>query len=187
MYGFSGEVQAKYCQDTLLLFQDSFKYLPLAHIVDQKYFIVHGGLSMKKDLRISDIQSINRKQEIPKEGVFNDLLWSDPQAGSGYLPNPRGCSIQFGLDVVEEFLSNNKLEMIVRSHQAMDEGFQFVQNSDKIVTLFSAPNYCDVQNNKGAVMIIEWNKSPVFEQFQQVPHPNVPCMYYARNAMNMMK
>ena len=33
-YGFGGEVKSKYCADTYLLFLNSFKYLPLAHIVD---------------------------------------------------------------------------------------------------------------------------------------------------------
>ncbi len=53
--------------------------------------------------------------------------------------------------------------MIVRSHQVMEDGYQFVGDSEKVVTLFSAPNYCDIQNNKGAVMIVEHNKKPVFE------------------------
>ncbi len=55
MYGFTGEVLAKYCQSTLQLFQDSFKRLPIAHIIDSKYFVVHGGLSMKRDMTIDDI------------------------------------------------------------------------------------------------------------------------------------
>lgn len=33
MYGFEGEIRAKYDTDTFTLFTDSFKYLPLGHII----------------------------------------------------------------------------------------------------------------------------------------------------------
>lgn len=45
MYGFEGEVVNKYCSDTFLLFLDLFKHLPIAHVVNQEIFVVHGGLS----------------------------------------------------------------------------------------------------------------------------------------------
>jgi len=39
-----------------------------------------------------------------------------------------------------------------------------------VITLFSAPNYCDVYGNKGA--ILSWNGSKmVFKWFWQCPHP----------------
>lgn len=34
LYGFEGEIVAKYCSDTFLLFLDLFKNLPLAHIIE---------------------------------------------------------------------------------------------------------------------------------------------------------
>lgn len=100
MYGFEGEVVSKYCSDTFLLFTELFKKLPLAHLVDKRIFVVHGGLTQNRDLMIEDIQKINRKQEIPKNGIMNDLLWSDPFDGNGFTNNPWGCSVQFGKDVV---------------------------------------------------------------------------------------
>lgn len=44
MYGFEGEIKAKYCADTFTLFTDSFKYLPLGHIIENKILVLHGGL-----------------------------------------------------------------------------------------------------------------------------------------------
>lgn len=88
MYGFEGEVVSKYCSDTFLLFTELFKKLPLAHLVDKRIFVVHGGLTQNRDLMIEDIQKINRKQEIPKNGIMNDLLWSDPFDGNGFTNNP---------------------------------------------------------------------------------------------------
>lgn len=54
-YGFGGEVKSKYCADTYLLFLNSFKYLPLAHIVDDWIFVVHGGLTDNTNTTIKDI------------------------------------------------------------------------------------------------------------------------------------
>jgi serine/threonine-protein phosphatase 2B catalytic subunit len=45
--------------------------------VNKKYFVVHGGISPNLN-ELNEINHINRFQEIPLQGVFCDLLWSDP-------------------------------------------------------------------------------------------------------------
>jgi len=37
----------------------------------------------------------------------------------------------------------------VRSHEMKDEGYE-VEHDGKVITIFSAPNYCDQMRNKGA-------------------------------------
>ena len=39
-----------------------------------------------------------------------------------------------------------------------------------ILTVFSAPNYCDVYKNKGAVIKIEGDSFNI-KNFEEVPHP----------------
>lgn len=54
----------------------------------------------------------------------------------------------------------------------------------RVITIFSAPNYCDQMGNKGA--FIRFNgaeMSPQFTTFNAVPHPNIPTMAYARPFM----
>jgi len=46
-------------------------------MIDQQYFCVHGGLSPSIET-IEEIANFNRIQEIPNEGPFTDLMWSDP-------------------------------------------------------------------------------------------------------------
>ena len=47
-----------------------------------------------------------------------------------------------------------------------DEGVDF----PSVITIFSAPNYCDVYNNKGAM--IKFNNNMVnIQQFNYTPHP----------------
>ena len=60
--------------------------MPIAAIIEGKVFCVHGGLSPLVST-VNQIRLINRKQEIPHEGAFCDLMWSDPDdIGHGLFP-----------------------------------------------------------------------------------------------------
>lgn len=77
-------------------------------------------------------------------------MWNDPRArGSGLKDNTRGEGVfEFGADVTKKFLQDNNLRMVIRAHDIRKEGFQR-QHADRLVTLFSAPNYED-EGNLGA-------------------------------------
>lgn len=110
----------------------------------------------------------------------------------GRKPNRRGVSIQFGPDVTSAFLADNNLELLVRSHEVKPEGYEFDHNN-KLITIFSAPNYCDSVGNKvwqqcctiiyhfkGAYILFNGNDmKPVVKQFTAVPHPNLKPMAYS--------
>jgi diadenosine tetraphosphatase ApaH/serine/threonine PP2A family protein phosphatase len=62
---------------------------------------VHGGLSPL--LRtIDQIQIIERLQEIPHQGAYCDLMWSDPEEIPGWAVSPRGAGYLFGYDATNE-------------------------------------------------------------------------------------
>lgn len=46
-------------------------------IIDSKIFCVHGGLSPQLQ-KVEQLHLLNRNIEPPQEGLFADLLWSDP-------------------------------------------------------------------------------------------------------------
>lgn len=96
---------------------DLFDFLPLAAIIDNTIFCVHGGLSPTATKMI-DIKYIDRRQEVPHEGAMCDLMWSDPMENNmkGWLTSTRGAGYLFGEDVVEKFNHENKVEMICRAH-----------------------------------------------------------------------
>lgn len=60
------------------LYTDLFDYLPIAAIIDDRIFCVHAGLSPSLQ-NVDDINAIKRVKEIPHEGPFADLMWSDPE------------------------------------------------------------------------------------------------------------
>lgn len=81
-----------------------------------------------------------------------DLLWADPdEAAHGWEENERGVSFVFGEAVVRKFLERNDIDLIVRAHQVVEDGYEFFAKR-KLVTVFSAPNYCGEFVNKAAVL-----------------------------------
>jgi serine/threonine-protein phosphatase PP1 catalytic subunit len=82
-----------------------------------------------------------------------DLLWSDPDKDvTGWAENDRGISYTFGCDVVSQFLENNGLSLICRSHQVVEMGYEFFSKRE-LVTICTA-NFAEF-NNDGAVMNVD--------------------------------
>uniref|UniRef100_A0AAR2L070 Serine/threonine-protein phosphatase n=1 Tax=Pygocentrus nattereri TaxID=42514 RepID=A0AAR2L070_PYGNA len=185
MYGFEGEVKAKYTAQMFQLFSEVFQWLPLAQCINSKVLVMHGGLFSEDGVTLDDLRKIDRNRQPPDSGPMCDLLWSDPQPQNGRSISKRGVSCQFGPDVTQRFLEQNKLQYIVRSHEVKAEGYE-VTHSGKCITVFSAPNYCDQMGNKGAYIHLRGSDlKPEFHQFTAVPHPNVKPMAYANSLLQL--
>lgn len=140
MYGFEGEVKAKFDIATMELFSEVFTWLPLAVCIGKRVLVVHGGLFSTDGVKLDEIAKIDRVREPPESGLMADLMWSDPQPFPGRGPSKRGCGSSFGPDVTAAFLSQNNLDLLIRSHEVKDEGY-VVEHAGKCITVFSAPNY----------------------------------------------
>ena len=146
MYGLHSECFKKYsnkdeAQEIFNMINELFDLLQLAAIVDNKYFCVHGGLS--PDLKkIEEINYLERKKEIPEKGIIADLIWSDPKEEvNDYVPSQKGVGQFYGEKAVNNFLKeNSNIEMIIRSHELVDNGYKY-QFNNKLLTVFSAPDY----------------------------------------------
>ncbi|XP_039256934.2 serine/threonine-protein phosphatase 5-like [Styela clava] len=184
MYGFEGEVKAKYTPQMMELFSEVFNFLPLAYCINNKVLVMHGGLC-QDTVTLDDLRKIERNKQPPESGPMCDLLWSDPQTALGQGASKRGVSFQFGPDVTEKFLKSNNLDYIIRSHEVKHDGYE-VSHNGKCITIFSAPNYCDQMGNKGAFIHLKApDLKPEFTQFEAVPHPEAKPMQYANSLMRM--
>mmetsp|Transcript_124433 Transcript_124433/g.244053 ORF Transcript_124433/g.244053 Transcript_124433/m.244053 type:complete len:558 (-) Transcript_124433:134-1807(-) len=197
-FNFREECEYKYDISVYNAFMDSFDNLPLAATINGKFLVVHGGLSPELP-NVKAINRINRFQEPPREGLLCDLLWSDPlepkEDGSGpkpskkstapFVPNEvRGCSYFFSFDGVATFLKKNQLLSIIRAHEAQLEGYKMHKTNPNtgfpsVITIFSAPNYCDCYGNKGAILKFD-NSTLNILQFNCSPHP-----YHLPNFMDV--
>ncbi|CAI7653928.1 unnamed protein product [Penicillium manginii] len=153
VYGFHDECKRRCNLKIWKTFTDVFNCLPIAAIVAEKIFCVHGGLSpILSDM--NEIRKLTRPIEVPEHGLLTDLLWSDPANIKDWGPNPdRGVSWCFGKPVVAKFLKRNNLDLVCRSHAVVEEGYEFFGNKG-LVTIFSAPNYCGEFENCGAIMSV---------------------------------
>ncbi|KAG6597368.1 Serine/threonine-protein phosphatase PP1, partial [Cucurbita argyrosperma subsp. sororia] len=146
IYGFYDECKRRFNVKLWKIFTDCFNCLPMAALIDERILCMHGGLSPHLD-KLDQIRNLKRPTDVPDNGLVCDLLWSDPsQETRGWGPNERGVSYTFGVDRVTEFLRKHDLDLICRAHQVVEDGYEFFANR-KLVTLFSAPNYCGEFDN----------------------------------------
>nr|CAD2144222.1 unnamed protein product [Meloidogyne enterolobii] len=155
IYGFYNECKNRVSVRVWKAFQDVFNCLPIAALINGRIFCCHGGLS--PHLRtMEQLKRIQRPVEVKESGLLCDILWSDPEPGvhTGWAPNERGVSYVFGADVLHQFLAKMELDLIVRGHQVVEDGYEFFGRRG-LVTVFSAPNYCGEFDNAGAVMNVD--------------------------------
>lgn len=135
VYGFYEECQQKYGNASVWkACCQVFDFLVLAAIVDGTVLCVHGGLS--PEIRtIDQIRVVARAQEIPHEGAFCDLVWSDPEDIEAWAISPRGAGWLFGDKVAQEFNHVNGLTTIARAHQLVNEGYKVGSGSHTISLL----------------------------------------------------
>jgi len=144
------------------------------------------GFFSKDDVTLDQIRKINRECEPPDEGLMTEMLWSDPQKDKGRAASKRGVGVAFGQDVTENFLKKNDLQLVIRSHEMKEEGYEF-EHSGKLITVFSAPNYCDQMGNKGAFIRLDGKTlKPEPISFSEVPHPPVKAMQYANPMLGQL-
>ncbi|PHZ17584.1 Metallo-dependent phosphatase [Rhizopus microsporus ATCC 52813] len=153
IYGFYDECKRRTSVKIWKIFCDVFNTMPIAAIVGNRIFCVHGGLSPFMQ-SMDQIASLPRPTEVPEYGLLNDLLWSDPSdASPDWSENDRGVSVCFGKKNVNDFLKRFDLDLICRAHMVVEDGYEFF-NDRTLVTVFSAPNYCGEFDNYGAIMTI---------------------------------
>ncbi|KAJ3102119.1 3',5'-cyclic-nucleotide phosphodiesterase (PDEase) (3':5'-CNP) [Phlyctochytrium planicorne] len=190
-FTFKLECKHKYSEKVYEACLESFCALPLAAVMNRQFLCIHGGLSPELNT-LDDLKNVNRFREPPTHGLMCDILWADPLEDFGqertnefFVHNGvRGCSYFFSYHAACAFLERNNLLSIIRAHEAQDAGYRMYRKTKttgfpSVITIFSAPNYLDVYNNKAAVLKYENNVMNI-RQFNFTPHP-----YWLPNFMDV--
>jgi len=165
VYGFFDEVKRRFNVRLFKEFTDVFNCLPIAALIEDIALCMHGGLSPELH-HLRQIEQVCRPLVVPDEGLACDLLWSDPEEGvRGWQPSERGVSFIFGEEVVRRLCDALKIDIILRAHQVVDEGYSFFAGR-RLVTIFSASNYCGEFTNSGAMMVMDENCMCSFQIFK---------------------
>lgn len=164
VYGFFDEIiNSGFTEIVWEYFQEVFYYLPLAAIVMNSIFCVHGGLSPSL-IKLRTLEELQRP--IPNYinlPLVSDLVWSDPTEDNiEFAANQRGSGVLFGNSSVARFLESNNLQLIVRGHQCNANGVHsFSKNQG--VTVFSCSDYSGIDKNKcGALQVKSLNEINIY-------------------------
>ncbi|KAJ3303522.1 3',5'-cyclic-nucleotide phosphodiesterase (PDEase) (3':5'-CNP) [Kappamyces sp. JEL0829] len=190
-FTFKLEAMHKYTEEIYELALESFCALPLAAIMNKQFLCIHGGISPELQT-IDDLRNLNRFREPPTHGLMCDALWADPLEDFGqersnefFVHNAtRGCSYFYSYHAACAFLEKNNLLSIIRAHEAQDAGYKMYRKTrttgfPSVITIFSAPNYLGIYNNKAAILKYENNVMNI-RQFNWSPNP-----YHLPNFMDV--
>ncbi|KAL7473701.1 hypothetical protein ACHAXS_014193 [Conticribra weissflogii] len=169
---------------------ETFDRMPLAAVIDQDIFCVHGGIPrpisdpsadggrIRDILNVSKVAGINppyEHEEDEYQQVASDCIWSDPASEeqertsvdeeTGYGDSLRGGgAICFGHKAVSDFLAQQGFSYIMRAHEAHAEGVA-VSKGARVFTVFSTSKDHNQGNNAMAgCILIDFEKMQVINR-----------------------
>jgi protein phosphatase len=174
--GFLAEIEKLYPEENIFdLFIDIFDVLPLAALLQKAFLCLHGGIC-------PELKSLNQLKSIKKpisnytNSLISGLVWSDPfEEATKFLKNNRGAGYLFGKFPLQSFLQNYSLKMLIRAHECAYNGINY-DLDNRVVTVFSASNYCGNSMNKSGVLMIKDNgevQTQIFQSFQYLMREKV--------------
>jgi diadenosine tetraphosphatase ApaH/serine/threonine PP2A family protein phosphatase len=151
VYGLHSECTSRFVMKVYSAFVDSFSALPIAAVINNCVFCVHGGIAPELAANLDDLA----KLEDAMAGIEADILWADPcESVEGFQRSPRGRSFLFGNDAFDNFLNESDLKLMIRAHENCMQGFDWPFGIEgKLLTVFSAIDYCG-EGNDGAVAVV---------------------------------
>jgi len=163
-FGLYNDVIRKYGDRSIFdSINEVFDFFPLAGVIGDRIFCVHSGISPEA-LKLDQMRILNRFQEVKDGGIVKDLLFSVPDE----TLSPGDKSKTYNKELIEQFLSTNGLNKIIRSGQLCMDGYQEIYDN-KLTTIWSAPNYYNRCGNVGCIVEISETLDIVYNTFTEAP------------------
>ena len=155
-------------RDPLSIFSNinkAFDLLPFGVLVDNNILMVHGGIGSSIN-NLDDIDNIKRPIGVVHNVTNNeqlkviDLLWSEYCDDIENIDInierdkfKKGFIVKYGKNRLNKFLEENKINLLITSHQFVKGGFTTF-NNDRLLIVFSATNYMNKYGNVGGMITI---------------------------------
>jgi len=164
-YGFWHSIN-KYLPNLYLFndFEYFFMKIPLVHAVHYQsdsmtksrvIVSLHGGIPIY-DFKFTEMPEIphiiggldrydpSHSNIDEMDDLSQQILWNDPAddlpSGMLFLPSRRGIGFNFGQEVFDEWMKQNKADRLIRGHEVFLEGFKNFFN-DRLFSVFSSSKY----------------------------------------------
>jgi serine/threonine-protein phosphatase 5 len=69
VYGFEGEIRQKYSDVMFKFFSEIFNAVPLGNVIENRIFVVHGGLFSRDNVKLQELREIDRFRQPPSDGL----------------------------------------------------------------------------------------------------------------------
>ncbi|MHA1648250.1 MAG: metallophosphoesterase family protein [Promethearchaeota archaeon] len=150
------------------LILEFFTRLPIIHVLTLKssnnviknIITVHGGIPVdlkntSDPVSLEDLES-KIKIKVPSYEQFDDymsaLLWSDPKENViDYEIHEDTGRNYFGESIFQKFMETNNLDLMVRAHEVLEQGYKFFFNK-KLISLFSSSYYKNRKIGNAVIM-----------------------------------
>jgi len=140
--------------------QDTFDWLPLAALVGGVVLVLHGGIG-DGSWGLTELEQVQRPlQDDDNDDIVRNVLWSDPSDSDSAMRkgvhenDERGSGVvEFGPDITRAFCEREGISVVIRSHQYVRHGYK-VMHGGHLITLFSARNYFEDDDNDGALILL---------------------------------
>lgn len=139
VYGFMDEALPLLGSKLLsTIMHDLFPALPYAALLNDKILLLHGGLAKGLNT-VDEINRLSRHDDEPSDPIAFQILWNDPSDEvEGFVDSPRGLGAYlFGPDVTMKFIERNNVNLIIRGHSYLTDGY-WKFHKGKIISLFTS-------------------------------------------------
>lgn len=155
IFTFRDDVLRRYPPAVANGFLEAFSWLPLAAVIDDQTFCVHGGIPEKID-SLNEIASIQRPIVDITDKLVEQLLWGDPSkfGTNNSSVVGRGHGYVFSARAVDNFYEKTKLSCIIRGHEYVETGITMNERMN-VVTIYSAGACMKKDSVKTAVLVMK--------------------------------
>lgn len=163
-YGFKEEICSRKGEFPIIIYDEICKMMnvmPMTGLVGGRILCMHGGISPHLK-SMDDLRKLRSPFCVEDDSLENDIMWADPAKVTGWQPSPRGASVCFGEDIVHDICKRLDIDLIVRGHQCVQDGYEFFANK-RLVTVFSAPHYMGQFTNRAAMCKVSAGLQVSFE------------------------